>query len=145
MAPGDRRPCPDKCNTCRCGGGGGLSMTLLSCKIEVREQIYFAHNDAALTADALKLIEAIAEVLLKLDVKLEVEGHAAQGEARPLRLSKARARVVLEALTARGVPAARLRPVAFAAEHPISLDEPERNRRASFRVIEKQEPLNENR
>ena len=81
------------------------------------QPITFAPDSAVLTPDADRAIPRLAELVKAAPerVRFEIGGNAAKvaspADARPL--SEQRARAVVDALVGAGVPAERLRPVAY--------------------------------
>lgn len=103
------------------------------------ERLYFEPGSAALNAQAMKALDALAASLLgHPSVLLYLEGHADDVEAasRPgaRELGEARAQAVRDYLVALGVDSARLGPVAVGQDRPRVLGDNEAARRANRRV-----------
>jgi outer membrane protein OmpA-like peptidoglycan-associated protein len=103
--------------------------------------IEFATGSAMIASDSDSVLNALAKAAATCPGVVQVEGHTDNiGTPEANRaLSEARAKAVVAALQARGMPAERLRPQGFGPEHPVAdnaTDEGRaRNRRIEFRVI----------
>jgi OOP family OmpA-OmpF porin len=100
-------------------------------------KITFEPGSATLNADAMPIIDDIAEVLrLCGDLRLRIAGFTdSQGrEETNLRLSQQRAEAVLEALRMRRVPVGKFEAVGFGAENPIADNGTEAGREANRRI-----------
>ena len=77
----------------------------------ITERVEFAHDSAAIRATSFALLDAIA-LVLKMQPEafptIALEGHAADNEHTPMKLSLARASAVRLSLLARGVDESRL-------------------------------------
>jgi OmpA-OmpF porin, OOP family len=103
--------------------------------------INFATSGAAIAADSIPLIDAIATDLKACSgTTVEVAGHtdAAGGDAANQTLSEARANSVTQALVERGVPTDRLLPKGYGETAPLDpANTPAayaKNRRIEFKV-----------
>lgn len=102
---------PADCNTCTCQGGQFLC-TLLACRIEIVQRVYFTRNAAVLSKQARPLLDEIAAVLGEHpELRVTVRGHADAKEISVDKLSKKRARAVRDYLIAAGVAKAQLLPI----------------------------------
>jgi OmpA-OmpF porin, OOP family len=100
-------------------------------------KITFEPGSATLNADAMPIIDDIAEVLrLCGDLRLRIAGFTdSQGrEETNLRLSQQRAESVLDALRMRRVPVGSFEAVGFGAENPIADNGTEEGREANRRI-----------
>lgn len=100
-------------------------------------KITFEPGSATLNADAMPIIDDIAEVLrLCGDLRLRIAGYTdSQGrEETNLRLSQQRAESVLDALRMRRVPVGSFEAVGFGAENPIADNGTEVGREANRRI-----------
>jgi outer membrane protein OmpA-like peptidoglycan-associated protein len=98
----------------------------------------FPMNESRLPPGAAEELDRIAEGL-KTHVaisKLEIAGHARQGERNPRTLSRARAERVFAELVRRHVPRERLLAVSYAAYCPrASLENGDLNGRVQFEIV----------
>jgi chemotaxis protein MotB len=108
--------------------------------VSLTEAGFFAPADADMRGDALPLLDALGEALRQSDAPLRIEGHT---DALPIatarfrsnwELSAARATTVLERLTARGIPPARLSVAGYADQRPIADNATAEGRAANRRV-----------
>ncbi|MBW2465000.1 MAG: OmpA family protein [Deltaproteobacteria bacterium] len=104
--------------------------------------ITFGHRDAELTDEATSLLNVLARALQDHQevVLVQVEGHAAANEGgtnRRLALSGRRAEAVTAYLVERGVRQGRLTFVGMGSDVPAEAGEHDKNRRVSFRVLER--------
>jgi outer membrane protein OmpA-like peptidoglycan-associated protein len=78
--------------------------------LEILDLVYFARGSVKALPGQEELVDAIAKTLVGSPemLHLEVQAHAAPGEARPSDLSRERALAVLEDLVRLGVPTERL-------------------------------------
>ena len=100
-------------------------------------KITFEPGSATLNADAMPIIDDIAEVLrLCGDLRLRIAGFTdSQGrEETNLRLSQQRAEAVLEALRMRRVPVGKFDAVGYGAANPIADNGTEAGREANRRI-----------
>lgn len=100
-------------------------------------KIGFATNDAALSAEARTYLDQVVTFLLAHpDLKLAIRGHSDNSGPDEVNwsLSKRRADAVVAYLVGRQVPAARLRPTAFAATVPVASNDTPDGRAANRRV-----------
>ncbi len=128
----DQDGCPDQ---------GLVKLTLA--KIEILDRIYFDFGKATIKAQSFELLNQVAFVL-KSNPRIKhirVEGHTDnKGKAAyNLKLSDARARSVLEYLTAQGVEATRLESKGFGDQMPIEDNRTQggrdNNRRVEFVIV----------
>jgi len=111
-------------------------------KIELNETILFGYDNAAIKPESQPLIDEIAKVLTQHpEIELiSVEGHTdTRGSATHNRkLSEARAKAIVDGLTARGVAADRLTSKGFGPSRPLDnadTDEARaKNRRVELRI-----------
>ena len=115
-------------------------MTIMSCRVEIRERVHFAEGAAEVGEAPIELLDDVARVLLDdehLDLYVQLVGHRTADEAAAL--GGARAQAVREALLARGVPAERLAVRDAGDEQPLlPADDPNAdatNRRTEFVVV----------
>ncbi len=108
--------------------------------IRLNDTAYFPSGQAALRADHLKDLEALAKMLLRLPNHVRIEGHT---DPRPIataifpsnwELSAARAASMLRFLSSAGVPEERLAIVGYADRRPIVSNETEDGRKKNRRV-----------
>lgn len=106
------------------------------------QAVPFALNAATLEPQALPLLDALGRAMLRCDTaRIEISGHTdATGDAAAnMTLSQARADAVLDYLSARGVPRARLTGKGVGAEQPLGDNATEAgralNRRIEFRIV----------
>jgi len=112
--------------------------------IVISEKIHFEVDKATIMADSNGLLDEIVDVLKEHTQikKVSIEGHTdSDGSgAHNDKLSKARAKAVLDYLVAHGVAAGRLTSKGFGESKPLaSNDTPdgkEKNRRVEFLIIE---------
>lgn len=134
-------PHPDGCNRGKCERGKWTAVTLLECRVEIAEVLYFTAGASSVTPAQSEGLDAIAKVLLSQpDLgRLLIEGHSTPAEDAAL--ADARASAVRDALVMRGVPAERLEAVGFGATSPAvassAPDADARNRRVGFRHLPK--------
>jgi OOP family OmpA-OmpF porin len=103
----------------------------------VAQKITFEPSSTNIRADALKTINAIADILENCpDVPMEIAGHTdSQGrEEMNQALSASRANAVLVALQARRVLTGNLRAVGYGESVPIADNETEEGREANRRI-----------
>lgn len=89
------------------------------------------------TAEAAPFLDRVAQLLLtKTDKRVAVEGHTDTDGSAALneQLSLARARAVADALSSRGVPAARLEAAGFSFRRPVASNNTEDGKRLNRRV-----------
>ncbi|MBQ0930579.1 OmpA family protein [Ideonella alba] len=88
-------------------------------------------------AEAAPFLDRVAQLLLtKTDKRVAVEGHTDTDGSANLneQLSLARARAVADALSSRGVPAARLEAAGFSFRRPVASNSTEDGKRLNRRV-----------
>ena len=106
--------------------------------IQIVERIAFAHDSADLKPQSFPVLDAIAIVIKNQPQQFPVvalEGHAADNERAPMKLSLARASTVRLALQARGVDANRLLARASGTTAPVCGQQTE-SCRARERTVE---------
>jgi peptidoglycan-associated lipoprotein len=120
------------------GGGGEYAIQEEPTPLE---NIYFEYDSAALTADAMGILQHHAMWIKDHPgPQVTIEGHCDErGTAEyNMALGEHRARAVYDYLTSLGVPGARLNTVSFGKERPVELTHNEagwsKNRRAHFNV-----------
>lgn len=123
--------------------GPDLSIDMLPGKItlSMREQILFASAQAELVDGADKVMAQIAPALLSSPYTLSVEGHtdnipiSSERYQSNWALSAARAISVVEQLVQRGIPANRLRAVAYGDTQPVADNATPEGRSQNRRVV----------
>ena len=104
----------------------------------IAERIAFPHDSADLKQSAGPMLDAVAAMLKEQPQQfplVALEGHAADNEHTPMRLSLARASAVRVALLARGIDAGRLLARASGALAPRCV-QPTEDCRATERAVE---------
>jgi outer membrane protein OmpA-like peptidoglycan-associated protein len=100
--------------------------------------VLFASGKASFQqAEAAPFLDRVAQLLLtKTDKRVAVEGHTDTDGSASLneQLSLARARAVADALSARGVPSARLEAAGFSFQRPVASNTTEDGKRLNRRV-----------
>lgn len=102
-----------------------------------KQQIIFAPSSTSIEADAINVVESIAEAMTDCsDVPMEIGGHTdSQGrEAMNLTLSQARAEAVLDALLSLEVLTTHLSAKGYGESKPIADNDTEEGRRANRRI-----------
>lgn len=113
-------------------------------RIELSETVYFDTGRAEIQARSVPLLDGIAKVILAHPevAGIRVEGHtdARGGAALNRALSDRRARAVVQALVARGVPADRLEHAGLGPDRPVDDNATAagraRNRRVELHVLD---------
>ncbi len=113
--------------------------------IAITEQVLFDFDAATLRPEARTVLDQVASALLATGavMRVEVQGHtdATGNPAYNQQLSEARARSVLQALVARGVPVELLSARGYGPQRPIAdnatPDGRSKNRRVQFEVQER--------
>jgi len=114
-------------------------------QIIILDKIYFTAGSAEIRAPSRPIVEAIAATLRGNPQirRVEVQGHAAPGEADAWGVSAARARAVRQALVDLGVDVARLDARPYGDTRPVdprqAIAAAERNRRAEFFILAMEE------
>ena len=129
----DEDGCPDK----------KPLVQVVGTKVQINQKIMFEKGKAAVTADSMKVVEAVAEVLKKhQEIELvEVGGHASKegGEFFNRELSDRRVRQVRKELVKLGVEEARLVSKGYGFYCLIDTGDTEaaheKNRRVEFKVL----------
>lgn len=121
---------------------GGARCALLLNRLMERRPLRFAPGSAVLEADGAEILDAAAELLGRCpEAVLEIGGHTdAQGsEGFNLRLSRARAEAVRDALLARGIALSRIPAKGYGEAVPIADNRTEEgralNRRIAFSLL----------
>lgn len=98
--------------------------------------IYFDFDKAIIKPESYGQIEEIAKMLKHKDGEFLVVGHTDnKGDLEyNQKLSQQRAKAVVEALTERGIPAARLIPVGVGMASPVATNDTEQGREKNRRV-----------
>lgn len=106
------------------------------------DQLTFDPGSATLVADAVRVMDQIAEILRDCGrLEMEIAGHTdSQGRLETnMRLSQQRAEAVMAALLARGIPISGFEAKGYGPEFPIADNSTaagrEANRRIEFRLI----------
>jgi len=110
-------------------------------KLELKEKLYFAYDQATLQPESYPLLDEVVRALKdNKSFRVQVEGHSSS-EGTPdhnQTLSEGRARAVLDYLAAHGIEKERLVSKGFASSVPIDTNETaagrENNRRVEFVV-----------
>jgi len=116
-------------------------------RIEVDEQIHFAHESARIRQDSYSVVEEVARIIKDHPEiqRIRIEGHTDRTGNRRFnrRLSQRRAEAVRERLIEYGVSPERLEAQGFGQEQPIADNSsPEgrsQNRRVEFIVVTNEE------
>jgi OmpA-OmpF porin, OOP family len=116
-------------------------------EIVILEQVQFDTGKATIRPVSNPLLDSVAQVLKEHPeiLKLEVQGHTDNKGAKALneKLSKDRAKSVMEALIKRGIAKERLTSQGYGMDKPIADNKDEagrqKNRRVQFIVLEKAE------
>jgi peptidoglycan-associated lipoprotein len=123
-------------------GAGGATIGAVERSAFENEDIYFAYDSSAVTAQAQDILRKKAAFLkTNPNVKVTIEGHCDERGTNEynLALGEARARTAKAFLVDLGIPAARLATISYGEERPIAKGHSEedyaKNRRAHF-VIE---------
>ncbi len=137
----DRCPdVPENYNGCKdedgCPEEGRICMT--ATKIVTLEPIYFVFGKAVILERSFPILEEMAKAIAENPQikKVRVEGHTDDvgRDANNLRLSKARAKAVYDALIKRGIAASRLMHEGFGETRPIVPNDSDENRQKNRRV-----------
>jgi peptidoglycan-associated lipoprotein len=123
-------------------GAGGASIGAVERAAFENEDIYFAYDSSAVTAQAQDILRKKAAFLkTNPNLKVTIEGHCDERGTNEynLALGEARARTAKAFLVDLGIPAARLATISYGEERPMAKGQTEedyaKNRRAHF-VIE---------
>jgi outer membrane protein OmpA-like peptidoglycan-associated protein len=107
-------------------------------QIELREQVFFAHNRATIAPRSGALLDAIAGVLEAHPelLRVTVQGHtdSTGSSAKNRTLSTQRAKAVVSALIKRGIAPTRLTAEGYGSDRPISGNDTEEGRALNRRV-----------
>ncbi|MFN7134881.1 MAG: OmpA family protein, partial [Myxococcales bacterium] len=111
-------------------------------RIEIRQQIHFALNEARILSESHGVLDEVVDILLRNPfLTVRIEGHTDEtgGSELNQRLSEARAKSVRDHLVERGVAAARLSTQGFGSSRPLVKQSTEearaRNRRVQFEIV----------
>lgn len=122
-------------------GGAGVSIGATERAAFENEDIFFAYDSSALTAQAQEILRKKATFLkANSGVKVTIEGHCDDRGTNEynLALGEARARSAKAFMVDLGIPAARMATISYGEERPAvrgtSEDAWEKNRRAHFVV-----------
>lgn len=104
----------------------------------------FPRNTDKFDPAAAALLDKAYQVLSRNSrLHVEISGHAAEGESKPLELSIARAEAVKEYLVRRGIADERLRTVGYGIDRPAATNATregrDKNRRVEFRLVRAEE------
>jgi outer membrane protein OmpA-like peptidoglycan-associated protein len=125
----DEDGCPDR-----------TLVRIISCSIRIDEEVRFRRNSTRIEPVSEDLLDAVASVMADYPrfTAIALTGHADPGERDPAGLSRRRAEAVRDELVARGVEAERLRVEARGDAEALETggDDPARNRRVTFRLLE---------
>lgn len=112
--------------------------------IDLRRQVLFGFDSATLSSEADPILDQVASILLGSGaLRVEVQGHSDDvGDlAYNQELSSRRARSVMQALVARGVPAETLVARGYGSQRPVGDNATEAgraaNRRVQFEIVER--------
>jgi outer membrane protein OmpA-like peptidoglycan-associated protein len=93
-------------------------------RLSLKDAIHFDTGKDTIRPESSRILDEIAQVLSSRQEirRVRVEGHTDNVGSRPynLDLSQRRAAAVVRALTARGIPAARLQPVGYGFDRPVT-------------------------
>ncbi len=141
--PEDRDDYQDE-DGCPEPGPEAASVTVTDTRILISERIYFDFDTDVIRSVSRPLLDQVAEVIADLPAtrRIRVEGYT-DDQGNPqynLDLSYRRARAVVEYLTNKGVPRARLEYVGYGSRNPVAPnDSPDGralNRRVEFTILE---------
>ena len=145
--------CPDRAeNFNGCEDTDGCPESARVCvteeKIVIFDKIYFKTNRAKIKPESFPILDELARVLIANPRirRVRVEGHTDdRGRDRyNLKLSKKRARAVMDYLIRAGVAAERLESEGYGETQPIAPNDTEegraRNRRVEFTILEQDPP-----
>jgi len=112
-------------------------------RLSLRDMIHFDTAKDTIKPQSSKILDEIAAILKAHGEiqKVRVEGHTDSIGSRPynLDLSQRRAGSVVRALTARGVPAARLEAMGYGFDRPVASNATAlgraKNRRVEFTLV----------
>ena len=106
-------------------------------RLELKQRIYFAPNEAAIHGASFPMLNQVVQTLKdNARAKVEVEGNASSegGEKRNRALSNQRAQAVLDYLVAHGIDRNRLASKGFSSSAPAESNATEAGREANRRV-----------
>jgi outer membrane protein OmpA-like peptidoglycan-associated protein len=121
---------------------GRTRVLLTDAQVEIREQVFFSFDGAALDERSYPVLSEVAATLkLHPELRVRIEGHTDDvgNEAYNLDLSQRRAAAVRDWLIAAGVDPARLETQGFGNSRPLTPGSSERarqkNRRVAFQIL----------
>jgi outer membrane protein OmpA-like peptidoglycan-associated protein len=134
--------CPDVAGPADNGGCPVYEKVLVKPdKLELKEKLHFAWNEAVLEPESLPVLDEVVRALKdNKSFRVQVEGHSSSEGAddHNQTLSEARAQAVLDYLEAHGIERERLSSKGFSSSVPLSTNETaagrENNRRVEFVV-----------
>jgi len=110
-------------------------------KLELKEKLYFAHDEATLQEASYPVLDEVVVALKdNKGFRVQVQGHSSSEgpEEHNQTLSEARAQAVLDYLVARGIPKERIGSKGFSSSVPLDTNKTaagrENNRRVEFVV-----------
>lgn len=106
-------------------------------KLELKEKIQFAFNEAVIEPASFPALDEVAQALAdNKEFRVQVEGHASAegGEEHNQTLSEGRAAAVLDYLAKHGVPRDRLVSKGFSSSRPVGTNVTTAGREANRRV-----------
>lgn len=117
----------------------GISSDDVGVQLRVNSDVMFAPGSVNLSAQGLKVLNDVLDIMKEYNLYLVVRGHADSTEARPpfdspWELSGARSAAVLRYLADHGIKATRLRGVAYGETRPLKPGISEESRAANRRV-----------
>jgi outer membrane protein OmpA-like peptidoglycan-associated protein len=132
--------CPDVAGTAEAWGCPQYEKVVVGAeKLELKEKVYFAFDQATVKPGSYALLDQVAKVLLdNKSFHVRVEGHtdAVGTNEHNQALSDQRAAAVVEYLTSRGIPGDRVTSKGFASSVPLDTNDTaagrENNRRVEF-------------
>jgi outer membrane protein OmpA-like peptidoglycan-associated protein len=112
-------------------------------RLSLRDAIHFDTGKDTIKPESGRILDEIARILsTRQEIRrIRVEGHTDNVGSRPynLDLSQRRAASVVRALAARGIPAARLEPVGYGFDRPVTSNATAlgraKNRRVEFTIL----------
>lgn len=130
--------CPDVAGPADNGGCPVYEKVLVKPdKLELKEKLQFAWNEAVLEKESLPVLDEVVRALKdNKNFRVQVEGHASSEGAddHNQTLSEARAQAVLDYLAAHGIERERLSSKGFSSSVPISTNETAKGREDNRRV-----------
>ena len=117
-----------------------INQTKRGVVVDISASTLFDSGDAVLHANSQSILRAVADVLSKEDMPIEVEGHTDDTPIATAKfpsnweLSSVRASSVVRLLIDSGVPEQRLAVVGLASNHPLAPNDSAENRSKNRRV-----------